>query len=297
MANTVSLRFEGDDSDLVKAFANVGDEAKAMSKDIDRSTRESSKSFGGLDDAVGESEGKFRGFGDLIGGTGDVMEGFRSGNLQQMAMGFADLAGGIGSLVIPALTALRTTVLTSVVPAMWAVVSHPLFIAIAAGGAIIAGLFFLEKKFGVVTDAVDFVRDALGGLFNWVTSNWPTLADILTTPFLGAFRLISKAWNSTIGGFGFSIPDFVPIIGGKSFDFPKMPTFTFHEGGRVPGAAGQEVLSILQAGETVTSLAGQQGKGGGTTIVVNVSGVGMGRDFGDAVAQALRDNRLIGVTA
>ena len=298
MANTVTLRFEGDDSDLVRSFGNVGDEARDMAKDVDRATRDSSKSFGGLDDAVGESEGKFRGFGDLIGGTGDVMEGFRSGNLQQMAMGFADLAGGIGTLVIPALTALRTTIFTSVVPAMWAVVTHPLFVAIAAGGAIIAGLFLLEQKFGVVTGAVNFVKEALSDLWGWVTGNWPMLANILTAPFLGAFRLISLAWNSTIGGFGFKIPDFVPVLGGKSFDFPKMPTFTFHQGGRVPGAAGQEVAAILQAGETVTSISGQQGKGGGMTVVVNVAGsVITERDLGRVVADALRQNQLIGITA
>ena len=297
MANEVRTVFTGDDSDLVKAFGNVGDEARGMAKDVDKATRDTSDSFGGLDSAVGESEGKFRGFGDLVGGTGDVMEGFRSGNLQQMAMGFADLAGGIGSLVIPALTALRTTILTSVVPAMWAIVSNPLFLAIAAGGAIIAGLFLLEQKFGIVSGAVNFVKDALLDLFHWVTGNWPLLANILTMPFLGAFRLISLAWNSTIGGFGFSIPDFVPVIGGNSFNFPKMPTFTFHEGGRVPGAAGQEVMAILQAGETVTSLGGQQGKGGGMTVVVNVAGsVITERDLGRVIADALRQNRLVGIS-
>jgi hypothetical protein len=72
---------------------------------------------------------------------------------------------------------------------------------------------------------------------------------------------------------------------------PKLPTF--HTGGVFPGVAGREGLALLQAGETVTPRGQQAGMG---NIVINISGVGMGRDFGDAVARALRDNRLIGVT-
>ena len=77
---------------------DVGKSARRMSDDIDKGSRD----IGG---AIDDSEGKFRGLGDTIGGTGDIMEGFKTGNVATMAMGFADLAGGISDFVIPALGA------------------------------------------------------------------------------------------------------------------------------------------------------------------------------------------------
>lgn len=296
--NRVELIFAGDDKQLTKTFENVGSEAKEMAGEVGQASRRMADDMDGssvdIAGAVDGSEAKFRGLGDVIGGTGDIMEGFKTGNVATMAMGFADLAGGLTNLVIPALTFLKTTLLTTVVPALWAVATHPLFLAVMAGGAIIAGLFLLEKKFGVVTTAIGWVKDALSDVWDWIQNNWDDLANILTTPFLGAFRLISRAWNSTVGGFGFEIPSWVPGLGGNSFKLPRMPTFTFHTGGVFPGVAGREGLALLQAGETVIPR-GQGGDGGG--VVINVAGsVITERDLGRIVADALRSNRLVGVT-
>lgn len=296
-SNTAELFFKGDDSQLQKTFDNVGSGAKDMASDVGAASRrmasDAGESSGSIAGAVDASEGKFRGLGDVIGGTGDIMEGFKTGNVAQMAMGMADMAGGISSLVIPALTFLKTTILTSVVPAMWAVVSHPLFIAIAVGGAIIGALFLLEKKFGVVTTAIGWVKDALSGVWDWVKNNWDDLANILTAPFLGAFRLISKAWNATMGGFGFTIPSWVPGLGGNSFKFPSMPSFSFHQGGVVPGAPGSEVLATLQAGEEVLTAAQRASSGRPINIYVQGSVIAE-RDLGRTVADALRNYGLIG---
>lgn len=297
--NRVELVFAGDSQQLTKTFERVGSDAKEMADDVGAASRKMTSDVGGasggIGDAVDASEGKFRGLGDVIGGTGDIMEGFKTGNVATMAMGFADLAGGISGLVIPALTFLKTTMLTTVVPAMWAVVSHPLFIAIAVGGAIIGGLILLEKKFGIVSSAIGWVKDAAADVFGWFQRNWDDLANIITTPFLGGIRLISKAWNATVGGFGFTVPSWIPGIGGNSFKLPTMPTFTFHQGGVVPGVPGGEVMAVLQAGEEV--LTAPQRAGRGVTVHVHVNGsVITQRDLGRVLVEALRDNRLVGVT-
>lgn len=297
--NLVELGFQGDDSQLQKTFDNVGSEAKEMASEVGSASRRMASDMdgasAGIGGAIDASEGKFRGLGDVVGGTGDIMEGFKTGNVATMAMGFADLAGGISGLVIPALTFLKTTMLTTVVPAMWAVVSHPLFIAIAVGGAIIGGLILLEKKFGIVSSAIGWVKDAAADVFGWFQRNWDDLANIITTPFLGGIRLISKAWNATVGGFGFTVPSWIPGIGGNSFKLPTMPTFTFHQGGVVPGTPGGEVMAVLQSGEEV--LTASQRASRGTTVVVNVNGsVIAERDLGRVLVEALRDNRLVGVS-
>jgi hypothetical protein len=39
-----------------------------------------------------------------------------------------------------------------------------------------------------------------------------------------AFNAVKSLWNSTIGGFGFTVPSWVPFAGGDSFKIPMMAT-------------------------------------------------------------------------
>lgn len=276
----VSVAFYGDDSDLQRTFDNVGKGARDMASDVEKAGDSSRDALDGLGGAADGAEGKFRGFGDTITGTGDIMQGFRDGNIAGVAMGFADLAGGITDFVVPALSAMKTAILTGLTPALTAISAHP-FIALLVGGALlIAGLVLLEKKFGIVSKTVDAFKDAFTGawpaiksVLNLMMAGFEGLANgiitALTLPFKGARWLLDRV--------GVDIPD-----------VPKVTLPRFHTG----GIAGRDMLAVLQQGEQVIPA----GQGRGATIVVNVSGVGMGRDFGDAVARALRDNKLIGVT-
>lgn len=64
------------------------------------------------------------------------------------------------------------------------------------------------------------IGSALGGV-----------ADAVTAPFRAGFNAIKGVWNNTVGKIGFSIPDWVPGIGGKRFQMP-----TFAQGGIATGA-------------------------------------------------------------
>lgn len=274
--NRVELIFAGDDQQLQKTFANVGEGAKEMATDVGAASKRMSDETGSssrdIAGAVDASENKFTGLSDTIEGTGDVMEGFRTGNIAMMAMGFADIASGLSNLVIPALQAAKTAIVTGMAPALTMISAHPLIAGLIAGGAIIAGLIILEKKFGIVSGAARALGEAFGAVWD----------------------LIKRGWNATIGGFNFNvgIPSWVPVIGGKSFGF-TIPSM--HTGGVVPGPAGRSTLAELQAGETV--LARGQGPGGGGGVTINVGGsVITERDLGRIVADALRQNKLIGVT-
>lgn len=90
------------------------------------------------------------------------------------------------------------------------------------------------------------IKSAFSGLFN-----------IITAPWKAAFNFIARAWNNTIGRLAWSIPDWVPGIGGNRISAPHLPTF--HRGGIMPGAPGREGLAILQAGETVLPAGGGRG--------------------------------------
>lgn len=99
------------------------------------------------------------------------------------------------------------------------------------------------------------VVTAAQAVYTWVRDNAPKIggffkgvADAISAPFRAAFAGIRSAWNSTVGGKGFSIPGWVPNLGGKDFRIPY-----FHTGGIVSGAMGSETLAVLRAGERITA--------------------------------------------
>lgn len=281
MSNEVRTVFTGDDSDLQKSFADVGSGAHKMSDDVGKASRDMADSSRGASKsivgAVDESEGKFRGLGDVIGGTGDVMDGFKDGNVAQMAMGMADLAGGFTTLVIPALVAMKTTLLTGLAPALTMISAHPLIAGLIAGGAIIAGLIILEKKFGLVSKAVE----GLGNVFEAI---WPVVKGGLNL-ILGGLEAIGNA-AIAVATAPIGILNKIPGVKNIVPDVPKLHLPRFHSG----GVMAQDGLAILQAGERVTPAGG--GGGGPQTIIVQLGD----REIGRVVADALRQNKLIGVT-
>lgn len=281
MSNEVRTVFTGDDSDLLQSFDKVGSGAKTMADDVGKSSRrmadDAGKSSRDIAGAVDQSEGKFRGLGDVIGGTGDVMDGFKDGNVAQMAMGMADLAGGFTTLVIPALVAMKTTLLTGLAPALTLISAHPLIAGLIAGGAIIAGLIILEKKFGLVSKAVE----GLGNVFQAI---WPAVKGGLNL-ILGGLEAIGNA-AIDVATAPIGILNKIPGVKNIVPDVPDLHLPRFHSGG-VMAADG---LALLQAGERIVPNGGSGG--GPQTIIVQIGD----REIGRVVADALRQNKLIGVT-
>lgn len=180
-------------------------------------------------------------------------------------------------LVDKAFTAIRT-VAVSAVEAVWKTVEF-VFKAIAAVikfyidtyVAVIRFGFGLIKSYLIdpvveAKDAVAGVLDGLADLFLHLPDRLggalASLADTAAAPFLLMGEAIRDAWNSTIGGKGFDIPNLPGLPGGGTrVEIPRL-----HEGGPVAGRPGREVLRILEAGEWVLSrgdVAQLRGSGGG----------------------------------
>jgi hypothetical protein len=164
---------------------------------------------------------------------------------------------------------------------------NPIMLVVLAVVALIAIFVLLQKRFDIVGKAMDFMRDVfisakdkvldafdsvlrffreLPGNLRRVGTN---ILKVLTYPYRTAFNQISRLWNGTIGKFSISIPSWVPIIGGKGFSFPQMPTIpALAEGGIV----NRPTLALIgEAGpEAVVPL----GRGGGMMggITINVAG-------------------------
>ncbi|KAB1925151.1 hypothetical protein F8280_12130 [Micromonospora noduli] len=128
-----------------------------------------------------------------------------------------------------------------------------------------------------VKAAWDWIRKTTTKAFDWylslpgkIGSAFKKVGGFISAPFRAGFNAISRAWNNTVGRLSWSVPGWVPGIGGNSISVPNLPTF--HSGtSAVPGRPGENVLAVLQAGEQVRSRSASMG-GGVAVIELNSSG-------------------------
>lgn len=171
--------------------------------------RDLGQSFDNLGDNAGGAEQKFIGLSDSISGTSDVMQGLRDGNVQQLAMGFADLAGATeqlwssvgktittwwtkvtattadtaattantGATIGQRIATTATTIATKLhAAAQWllnaALTANPIMIVVVALAALVAGFIIAYKNVGWFRDIVDAVARF------FTDTLWPVLQDV-----------------------------------------------------------------------------------------------------------------------
>jgi hypothetical protein len=124
-----------------------------------------------------------------------------------------------------------------------------------------------HAAWGGIKAAASDVWDFMKKIPDWTEAAFGKVAHVITAPYRFAFNLIADAWNHTIGSLHWSVPSWIPGIGGNQISVPNIPKF--HSGGVVPGAPGSELLAVLQAGETVVPAGGA---GGGAALQVRFVG-------------------------
>jgi hypothetical protein len=147
--------------------------------------------------------------------------------------------------------------------------------------AAVAGLWNGLKN--GVASAYNFVVGKLETLINWVLGMPRRVAGVLGNLFSPIYnslvaiaRRVAALWNSTIGKFSISIPKWIPVVGGKGFAFPKMPTFarggTLEPGWNVVGERGAELVhkagSSVQVYSHAASQGGLAGGGAGRSLTI-----------------------------
>jgi len=144
--------------------------------------------------------------------------------------------------------------------------ANPVGLIILGIGALIGIVVLLVKHWDVVKKAGavawNWIKDAASSAWNfikkipgWIGTAFKAIGSFITAPFRKAFNGISDAWNNTIGRLNWTVPGWVPGIGGNSIGVPNLPHF--HSGiDSVPGPAGSEMLAVLQAGERVIPAGG-----------------------------------------
>jgi TP901 family phage tail tape measure protein len=178
--------------------------------------------------------------------------------------------------------------LWKVVQVVWDAISG----AINTAWNIIKGAFFnIINGIATVWGFFQTAKDIIGSVFT-------NIADAISGPFKTAFNFISDAWNNTVGKLSWSVPGWVPVIGGNTISAPKLPRF---EAGGIfnAGMGGGSGLAVLHDNEMILNpqqqkaLFSGKGLGGGPAINVTINTVAgdpdaIERIVIDAIARASR---------
>ena len=186
--------------------------------------------------------------------------------------------GFIANTVIPALSAAFDWIVKNVLPPVMSIIKT----------LIDTGIKVLGTEIGIITGTV---LPALGTAFKFITDTvipavqtaFKTMGDVIGTVWTGISSAVKTAINIVIGAIDAIIGginaiqvhiDLKPPIGPElKFDYngPNLQSIPYlHSGGIVPGPAGADVLTMLQAGERVTS-ARDVAAGAGRSVTNNVT--------------------------
>ena len=74
----------------------------------------------------------------------------------------------------------------------------------------------------ITTGAWNGIKNTFASAVGWASAKFAAIGNAIKAPITGAFNAIRSLWNSTIGRLSFTIPDWVPGLGGKGFSMPKL---------------------------------------------------------------------------
>jgi hypothetical protein len=213
-----------------------------------------------------------------------------AGKFARLKIGFDETKESIGAALLPAVEKLLpylqsfatwaqdnpqtfmiiagalAAIAASIVAINIAMALNPIGLIVIGVGLLIAGLAIAYTKFEGFRKIVDGV---FGAIKWWIVNVTIPQIKMMLEIFKTVFNGIATIWNNTIGKFSFTVPSWVPGIGGKGFSMPDIPMLA--AGGIVTGPT---LAMIGEAGpEAVIPLdrMGQMG-GGGTTVNINVNG-------------------------
>jgi hypothetical protein len=189
-------------------------------------------------------------------------------------------------------------IIALVTAAQWAwnvaMTANPIGLVIAGIALLVGAVVLIATKtdwfqrawsasWGWIKDAAANTWEFVQKIPGWTKDAFSAIGQAILWPYKQAFNGIAWAWNNTVGRLSWSVPDWIPGIGGNHIAVPQLPTF--HTGGRVQGAPGQEVLALLQAGETVLPT---QNGGGGLAIEIHSGGTAFDDLLVEVLARAIR---------
>ena len=206
----------------------------------------------------------------------------------KLFLAIGGVIGGIAVAVLAVNAALKVynaiQTITNALTAIWnaLLLANPVTLIILGIVALIAVMTALYFKFDSVREIVDTVFQGMVTGAKFVLNGIKSYFDGVYSVFKTVFNGIASLWNNTVGKLSFSIPSWVPGLGGKGFSVPQIPMLA--EGGIVDSPT----LALI--GESGPEAVVPLGRGGGMgNVTVNVNGgFSTSAEIGQAVVNALR---------
>lgn len=287
MSNQIIMTFAGDPKSLSNAFATVGQDAQRMADDtaaasermgerFDHISGQASLLSGGIGDVGGALTEAF-GEDSAIGAVGAEME--RYGAIVMGVVGISDLLlfatnnlklAQISKSIADKASAASTWVLNAAMaasPIVWIIGGIVLLVAAIVllyhNWDKISALW--TKGWGMVKSGASAAWEFIKKIPGWIGDAFGKIGDYVAAPFKAGFNAVSRAWNNTVGQLSWTVPDWVPGIGGATVAAKKLPTF--HSGGIVPGGFNDVVPILAMGGERVSTRAAGGSAGASTSVM------------------------------
>ena len=162
------------------------------------------------------------------------------------------IAWGVLSAAITVYTTVTTiaTTISSAFGAVMAFITSPITLVILAIGAVIAAGVALYQNWDIVKEKATLIWGHLTAFANGIKEGFVNafsgLAGIVAQPINAIISLVNNAINA-INELSITIPDWVPLLGGKTFQLsiPNIPMFAsggFTDGPSIAGEAGTEAV-------------------------------------------------------
>jgi hypothetical protein len=285
--------------------------------------------------------------GGTFGGANAVFADTAEGGMAKMNIAFAEMQEAIGAAVLPLLEKIVPVItkmaqaveenadvviiLAGVIGSLSAAIiaynlaiktaaflqtafnitlaANPIGLVVAAIVLLGAALVAAYAKFEGFRKVVDAVFGALKVGVRVAVEYVGNYLETMLGVWTRIINAIAAVWNSTLGGLTISIPDWVPVIGGKGFTIPEMPTI----GGGGSGASRSPVVAdrvgqvavpssaggaVVVAAPNVPTGGGGGGGGAAPAIVAapNMLGAGIASNpFTSSARNAMLDNITINV--
>lgn len=194
----------------------------------------------------------------------EVIGHFIVDGIEKLISIFGTVSDTLSNLFGPSVKALVNTFETQMLPSL-----KKLYDALQPGlmqalkviaevvGAVLVGAVWLAiNAINILIKAFSFEINIISDLIGWFGNLGGAAVNVaiaILNIYKWAFNEIAKAWNATIGKLHFSIPSWVPSIGGKGWDVPDIPLLA--QGGIVTkptlamiGEAGPEAVVPLNKG-------------------------------------------------
>jgi hypothetical protein len=149
--------------------------------------------------------------------------------------------------------------------------ANPIVLVALAIAGLVIGLVIAYKKFDAFRNIVDAVFGAIKAGIKGGMDAITTYLSFVMGVYKAIFNGIATLWNNTIGKLSFSVPNWVPGLGGKSFDVPNIPMLA------AGGIVTSPTLAMIgeRGPEAVIPLTGPnagKGMGGDTNVTIHVNG-------------------------